>query len=256
MAFENVLLEKANGVATIALNRPPANALSMALLRDIAAAFDEVEQDDSVRVVVLTGASEKFFSGGAEIKEFNVVDTREQIGMGQKLYRRIEKFPKPVIGAINGYALGGGCELALCCHFRYAADTAKMGQPEINLGIIPGWGGTQRLPRLVGRGRAIELMLTGDVITAQEAERIGLVNRVVPAAELKETVIKLAQRLANAAPLAMRAILNATDLGLDASLDRGMEIELEQFLPIVKTEDARNGITAFLNKQKPVFKGK
>lgn len=256
MAFEFLLLEKSNGVAVLTLNRPPANSLSVALLKEIGAAFDEMEKDENVRAVVITGAGEKFFSGGAEIKEFNVVDPDEQMKLGQGLFRRIEMLGKPVIAAINGYALGGGCELAMACHIRYAADTAKLGQPEINLGILPGWGGTQRLPRLVGRGRAIELMLTGDMIPATEAERIGLVNRVVPAAELKDTTLKLAQRLANNAPLAIQAILSAVDEGLESGLVKGIEIERAKFTGIVGSEDAKAGIQAFLTKQKPVFRGK
>jgi enoyl-CoA hydratase/carnithine racemase len=256
MAFEFLLLEKSNGVAMLTLNRPPANSLSVALLKEIGAAFDEMEKDENVRAVVITGAGEKFFCGGAEIKEFNVVDPDEQMKLGQGLFRRIEMLGKPVIAAINGYALGGGCELAMACHIRYAADTAKLGQPEINLGILPGWGGTQRLPRLVGRGRAIELMLTGDMISATEAERIGLVNRVVPAAELKDTTLKLAQRLANNAPLAIRAILSAVDEGLESGLVKGIEIERAKFTGVVGSEDAKAGIQAFLTKQKPVFKGK
>jgi enoyl-CoA hydratase/carnithine racemase len=256
MPFENILFEKASGIATITLNRPPANALSVALLRDLAAALDDVERDNAMRVVVITGAGERFFSAGAEIKEFGVVDSNEHMKLGQGIYRRIEKFPEPVIAAINGLALGGGCEMAMSCHIRYAAESARLGQPEINLGIMPGWGGTQRLPRLIGRGRAIELMLAGDAILAPEAERFGLVNRVVPAAELKDAVQKLAQRLAMQAPLAMQAILESVDVGLELGLQAGSDAEREKFNWIAKTEDARSGITAFLSKQKAVFKGK
>jgi len=256
MPFENILFEKASGIATITLNSPPANALSVALLRDLAAALDDVERDNAMRVVVITGAGERFFSAGAEIKEFGVVDSNEHMKLGQGIYRRIEKFPKPVIAAINGLALGGGCEMAMSCHIRYAAESARLGQPEINLGIMPGWGGTQRLPRLIGRGRAIELMLAGDAILAPEAERFGLVNRVVPAAELKDAVQKLAQRLAMQAPLAMQAILESVDVGLELGLQAGSDAEREKFNWIAKTEDARSGITAFLSKQKAVFKGK
>ncbi len=256
MPFENILLDKIDGVATLTLNRPPANALSMALLNDLAAALDEIEADENVRAVVVTGAGERFFSAGAEIKEFGVVDAIEQCERGQVLFRRIETFCKPVIAAVNGFALGGGCELAMSCHIRYVADTARLGQPEINLGIIPGWGGTQRLPRLIGRGRAIELMLIGEAIPAAEAERFGLVNRVVPAAEVKEATVKFAQRLASAAPLAMKAILACVDVGLEQGLAKGLEAERTQFSWIGKTEDAQNGIQAFLKKQKAVFKGK
>ena len=256
MSFENILFEKVNGVATITLNRPPANSLSMALLQDITAAFDDMEKDEMVRAVVITGGGEKFFCGGAEIKEFNVVDAQTQMKTGQNLFRRIETFAKPVIAAINGFALGGGCELAMGCHFRYAADTAKLGQPEVNLGIIPGWGGTQRLPRLIGRGRALEFMFTGDMITAADAERYGLVNRVVLAAELKATVTKLAERLANNAPLAIKAIIECVDEGFEHGIERGLEAEREKFVVIQKSEDARNAIQAFLTKQKTTFKGK
>ena len=256
MAFELLMFEKVNGVATITLNRPPANSLSMALLKEISAAFDDAAKDESVRAVVLASASEKFFCGGAEIKEFGVVDANEQMKMGQSLFRRIETFSKPVIAAINGFALGGGCEMAMSCHIRYAADSAKLGQPEINLGIIPGWGGTQRLPRLIGRGRAIEFMLTGDMIPAADAERFGLVNRVFPAAELKDATMKLAGRLANNAPLAIKAILECVDEGMEHGLMRGLDAEREKFITIGKTEDARNGIQAFLTKQKAVFTGR
>jgi len=256
MTFEFLLFEQSNGVATLTLNHPPANTLRVALLKEIGMALDEIEKDANVRAIVMTGAGEKFFSGGAEIKEFNVVDPNEQMQLGQGLFRRIETFSKPVIAAINGFALGGGCELAMSCHIRYAADTAKLGQPEINLGIIPGWGGTQRLPRLVGRGRALELMITGDMLTAAEAERWGLVNRVFPAAELKDATLKLAHRLANNAPLAIRAILRAVDEGLQVGLVKGMDVERAAFVGIVNSEDAHTGIQAFLTKQKPVFKGK
>lgn len=256
MSFENILFEKVNGVATITLNRPPANSLSIALLKDISAAFDDIEKDEAVHAVVITGGGEKFFCGGAEIKEFGVVDAQTQMKTGQNLFRRIETFGKPVIAAINGFALGGGCELAMGCHIRYAADTAKMGQPEVNLGIIPGWGGTQRLPRLIGRGRALEFMFTGDMITAVDAERFGLVNRVVPAAELKATVTKLAERLANNAPLAIKAIIECVDEGFEHGIERGLDAEREKFVVIQKSEDARNAIQAFLTKQKPTFKGK
>jgi len=256
MTFEFLLFEQSNGVATLTLNHPPANTLRVALLKEIGMALDEIEKDANVRAIVMTGAGEKFFSGGAEIKEFNVVDPNEQMQLGQGLFRRIETFSKPVIAAINGFALGGGCELAMSCHIRYAADTAKLGQPEINLGIIPGWGGTQRLPRLVGRGRALELMITGDMLTAAEAERWGLVNRVFPAAELKDAALKLAHRLANQAPLASRAILHAVDEGLQVGLVKGMDVERAAFVGIVNSEDAHTGIQAFLTKQKPVFKGK
>ncbi len=257
MPYENLLLDKANGVASITLNRPPVNALSVGLLTDLAAALEEIAYEDSVRAVVITGSGDRFFSGGAEIKEFNVVDPIKQCGMGHDVFRHIETLGKPVIAAVNGFALGGGCELAMACHIRYAADTARFGQPEINLGIIPGWGGTQRLPRLVGRGRAFEMMLTGDHIPAADAERFGLVNRVCPAAELKDAAQKLAARLAALPPLAVKAILECVNVGVTRGIEEGWETERAQFAWIGKSEDARAAIQAFLTKQKPpVYKGK
>ncbi len=257
MAYENLLLDRAGGIATITLNRPPVHALSVALLNDLAGAFDEIAKDEAVRAVVLTGNGDRFFCGGAEIKEFNVVDPIKQCELGHTVFRCLETSNKPVIAAVNGFALGGGCELAMACHIRYAAENARFGQPEINLGIIPGWGGTQRLPRLVGRGRALELMLTGDHLTATEAERLGLVNRVFPAAEVKQAAQSLAERLAAMPPLAVQAILAAVDAGATSGLEIGWEKERAQFAWISKTEDARAAIQAFLATQKPpVYKGK
>ncbi len=257
MPYENLLLEQVDGVATITLNRPPVNALSVGLLDDLAAALDEIARDADTRAVVITGSGDRFFSGGAEIKEFNVVDPVKQCALGHTVFRCIETLGKPVIAAVNGFALGGGCELAMACHVRYAAETARFGQPEINLGIIPGWGGTQRLTRLVGRGRALEMMLTGDHMAAGDAERFGLVNHVFPPAEVKAAAQKLAARLAALPPLAIKAILECVDVGATLGIDKGWETERAQFASIGQTEDARAAIQAFLTKQKPpVYKGK
>ncbi len=256
MEFDNILFGRAGGVAAITLDHPPANTLSVALLKELDVALDKIEKDPSVRVVLITGAGERFFSGGADIKELSTLDVNEQSARGQMLFRRIEMLNKPVLAAINGYALGGGLELAMSCHLRYAADTARLGQPEITLGIVPSWGATQRLPQLIGRTRALELLLTGRALTAQEAERYGLVNRVVPAAELPEAALTFAQRLAAAAPLATKAILEDVETGLTKGLTKGSDLERENAFWVSKTEDARIGIHAFLTKQKPEFKGR
>ena len=252
---EFLLLEKTDGVAVITLHRPKANALSVALLRDLSVTLEALEPDDAARVLVITGAGEKFFSGGADIREFGQVEPREQIAYGQDLFRRIELFPKVVIAAVNGIAFGGACELSMACHLRFASDAAQFALPEVKLGIIPGWGGTQRMPRLLGKGRALEWMLTGDVLSAAEAERMGLVNRVFPAAQFMPETLAFAKRLAKGAPLAQRAILQATETGLTRGYDSGIETEREQIIRLISTEDAGIGIAAFLTKQEPEFKG-
>ncbi len=252
---EFLLLDKSDGVALITLNRPKANALSIALLQELRALLDALEADTDTRVVVITGAGEKFFSGGADIREFGMVEPREQITFGQKLFRQIELFPKPVIAAVNGIAFGGACELSMACHMRFASDAAQFALPEVKLGIIPGWGGTQRMPRLLGKGRALEYMLTGDVLSAQDAERIGLVNRVYPAAQFLSETLTFAKRLAKGAPLAQRAILQASEEGLAHGYDSGIELERERILHLVSSADAGIGIAAFLTKEEPKFTG-
>lgn len=252
---EFLLLEIADGVAVITLNRPKANALSLALLQELSALFDTLEQDDAARVVVITGAGEKFFSGGADIREFGQVEPHEQITYGQELFRRIELFPKVVIAAVNGIAFGGACELSMACHLRFASNAAQFALPEVKLGIIPGWGGTQRMPRLLGKGRALEFMLTGEVVPACEAERIGLVNRVYPAAQFMAETMAFARRLAKGAPLAQRAILLAAEQGLTRGYDSGIATEREEIIGLISTEDAGIGIAAFLTKQEPEFIG-
>ncbi len=260
MVFDNLLVERDGAVAVVTINRPDKlNALNAATLRELDRAMAEARADEGVRVIILTGAGEKSFVAGAdinELSEMSPVGGREHARLGQGVFDRIESLGKPVIAAINGFALGGGCELAMACTLRIAADHAKFGQPEVNLGLIPGYAGSQRLPRLVGRGRALELLLTGDPIRADEALRIGLVNRVVAAAELMAHARALAQLLASKAPVAVRYILDAVAGGLDMSLDDAQTYEATLFGLVAATDDMREGTRAFLEKRKPAFKGR
>ena len=248
------------GIRTITVNRPDKlNALNSATLDALHAAFDDAANDAAVRVVVLTGAGEKAFVAGADISEMNgltPVEGRDFSLRGQRMMRRVEKMPKPVIAAINGFALGGGLELAMCCHLRIAADSAKLGQPEINLGLIPGFGGSQRLLRLAGRAATLELCLGGAPINAERARELGIVNRVVPAAELMAETMKLATQLAHAAPLALRAMLDCVNIGGECGIEEGLEYESAQFGLVFSTDDMREGTSAFLEKRKPEFKGR
>jgi len=259
-SYENLLLERDGAVAVITVNRPKVlNALNAPTLNELRDALRALASDDAVRVVILTGAGEKSFIAGADINELAVqtpVGGREHALRGQHVLTFIENFGKPIIAAINGFALGGGCELAMACSIRLAADTAKLGQPEINLGIIPGYAGTQRLARLVGRGRALEILLTGDMIGADEAFRLGLVNRVVPAAELMGAARALAAKLATKAPVAMRYILDAVNRGLDMPFAEAARFEATLFGLVSSTEDMREGTRAFLEKRKAEFTGK
>ncbi len=259
-ALENLLLETDGGVATVTINRPKVlNALNAPTLDELRRTILSLRRDDTVRAVVITGAGDRAFVAGADINELAVqtpVAGRQHALSGQHIFDLIENMGKPVIAAINGFALGGGCELAMACTIRIAADTAKLGQPEINLGIIPGYAGTQRLARLVGRGRALELLLTGDHITAQEAHRIGLVNRVVPAAELLAEAKSIGATLAAKAPVAMRYIIDAVGKGLDMAFPDAQVFEATLFGLVSTTEDMREGTRAFLEKRKPEFKGK
>jgi enoyl-CoA hydratase len=255
-----VLLDRDGAVGVITVNRPKVlNALNTATLTDLQAALTTVEEDDTIRAVILTGAGEKAFVAGADINELAVltsVEGKEHARRGQAIFDRIECLGKPVIAAVNGFALGGGCELAMACTIRLAADTARLGQPEINLGIIPGYGGSQRLARLVGRGRALEILLSGEMVTASRAYEIGLVNRVVPAAELMAEARSLAQTLASKAPIAARYILEAVNHGLEMPLPDGQFLEASLFGAIASTDDSKEGTRAFLEKRKAQWVGK
>jgi enoyl-CoA hydratase len=261
MSYENLLIERDDKIAIVTINRPKVlNALNGATVCELDEVFAELAADPDVGAVVLTGAGEKAFVAGADISEFNdLVSAREAADFalrGQAALNRIESLPRPVIAAINGFALGGGCELAMACDIRLAADTARLGQPEINLGIIPGYGGTQRLARLVGRGAAKLLCMSGDPIDAAEALRIGLVERVVPAAALLDEAKQLARRLAGKAPVALALIKQAINVGLEGSLAEGLAYEAAQFGLAFDTEDRVEGVNAFQEKRKPVWQGR
>jgi enoyl-CoA hydratase len=260
MPFDNLLLERDGAVVVVTINRPKVlNALNSATVDELRRAMLELKADESVRAIVLTGAGEKSFVAGADINELAVQTPsggREHALSGQHVFDVIENLGKPVIAAINGFALGGGCELAMACTLRIAADTARLGQPEINLGLIPGYAGTQRLPRLVGKGRAMEMILTGTPIAADEAQRIGLVNRVVPAAELMAEARKLAAQLAASAPIAMRYIINAVNKGMEMPFAEACQYEATLFGLIASTEDMKEGTRAFLEKRKASFQGR
>ncbi len=259
MTFENLVVDRIDDLAVVTVNRPKVlNALNAATIGELREAVGTLGADGTVRAVIVTGAGKKAFVAGADIVELaqlEPVRARELAQRGQELCEFLERMEKPVVAAINGFALGGGCELAMACTMRVAADTAKLGQPEINLGLIPGYGGTQRLPRLVGRARALELLLTGDPISAEEAWRIGLVNRVVPATALMQEAKSLAAALASKAPIAVRYILDAVRDGFQMSLAEGCAHEATLFGLVATTDDMREGTRAFLEKRRPNFKG-
>lgn len=254
--FENIAFERSHRIATIVLDRPPGNTLSLTLLQGLTAVFGEINDDREIRAVILTGAGDRFFCAGADIRELRSINPVDLAERGQVLFRFIETLSKPVIAAINGAAYGGGCELAMACHLRIAADTAHFAQQEVNYGLMPSWGATQRLPRLIGRTRALDLLLTGDTLDAPRAELYGLVNALAPAAELLEAAHKLAHRLAVAPPLVVKAILSCVDTGLQQGLQQGLDSERDSFGWIYRTEDARVGLHAFFAKSRPEFKGR
>lgn len=260
MAYRNLEIGNRGAVRTIVVNRPDKlNALNRDTLNELSLVFAQAAQDDAVRVVVLTGAGEKAFVAGADIAEMNGYTPVQAQGFsraGQRLMTSIERLGKPVIARVQGFALGGGMELAMACHLRVASEKAKFGQPEINLGLIPGFGGTQRLLRLAGRGAALELCLTGTPINAQRAYELGLVTRVVAPEALDEAVNTLADRLAAAAPLAAAGILDAVLQGGETAIDQGLEFETQGFALAFSTEDMREGTTAFLEKRKAEFRGR
>jgi enoyl-CoA hydratase len=258
--FQNIKLEKKNQIAYITIDRPKVlNALNMATMQEIKQAFADAKQDVDVRVVILTGAGEKAFVAGADIGELSQhtpVSAKEYTHQGQAILDAIENLGKPVIACINGFALGGGCELAMACTLRLASENAKLGQPEEKLGLIPGYGGTQRLPRLVGKGVAMQLVLTGEMISAQEAHRIGLVNEVVPAGELIARAEAIAAKIIANAPLAIQYAIEAVNHGLDLTLADGLFLEATLFGVCCSTEDKNEGTKAFLEKRPAQFKGK
>jgi len=260
MTFENILLEKKNAIAYVTVNRPKIlNALNMATMEELRTAFTDIKNDSAIRVAILTGSGEKAFIAGADIGELakhDAVSGKEYTHRGQSVLDLIENLGKPVIACINGFALGGGCEIAMACTMRLASENAKLGQPEVKLGIIPGYGGTQRLPRLVGKGIAMQLVLSGEMITAQEAYRIGLVNEVTAAAELVPRAEAIAQKIIANSPLAVQYAMEAVNKGLELTLPDGLYLEAVLFSVACSSEDKKEGTTAFLEKRPPQFKGK
>jgi enoyl-CoA hydratase len=258
MPFETLLVTIAEGVATITINRPDKrNALNAAVRRDVIDALDELRHEDEVRVVVFTGAGDKAFIAGADIGEFAERTPLEQRAVmnERRVFDEIANYPKPTIAMINGFALGGGCELAMACDIRIAARSAKLGQPEIRLGIIPGGGGTQRLPRLVGPGRALKLILSGELIGAEEAHRIGLVDDLVDDADLRQHTMQFARTMAGFSPVTLRLAKAAVSAAMEAPLSAGLAMERELFITAFASDDRREGVAAFLEKRAAEFKG-
>ncbi len=260
LTLDNVLYEKRDGIAYVTINRPKVlNALNTPTWKDMRTAFEDARDDATVRGVIVTGAGNKAFIAGADISELAHVaafEAEQSSRFGQEVLDVIENLGKPVVAAVNGFALGGGCETAMACTIRIAADSAKFGQPEVTLGLLPGGGGTQRLPRLVGKGRALQLILSGETISAQEAYRIGLVNEVVPAAELIPRAEAILKKIASNAPIAVKLALEATNKGLETSQSEGSRLEAAYFGLCAATEDKKEGTNAFLEKRAPRFQGR
>jgi enoyl-CoA hydratase len=260
MTFENILVERKNAIAYVTVNRPKVlNALNMVTMEELRSAFHDIKNDASIRVVIFTGAGEKAFIAGADIGELakhDAVSGKEYTHRGQSVLNLIENLGKPVIACINGFALGGGCEIAMACTMRLASENAKLGQPEVKLGIIPGYGGSQRFPRLVGKGLAMQHVLTGEMITAQEAHRIGLVNEVTAPAELIPRAEAIAAKIIANAPLAVQYAMEAVNKGMEMTLAEGLYLEATLFGVCCATEDKKEGTTAFLEKRPAQFKGR
>ena len=258
--LENVLYAKKGSIAYVTVNRPKVlNALNTPTWSDLRKAFEDARDDAAVRGVILTGAGDKAFIAGADIGELaqvSAVEAEQSSRFGQEVLDVIENLGKPVVAAVNGFALGGGCETAMACTIRIAVETAKFGQPEVSLGLVPGGGGTQRLPRLVGKGRALQLILSGEMITAQEAYRIGLVNEIVPAAELIQRAEAILTKIASNAPIAVKFALEAANKGMETSQREGLLLEASYFGLCAATEDKKEGTTAFLEKRTPQFRGR
>lgn len=256
---EYLTLSVEDKVGIVKINRPPANALANALIVELNGLLDEIEKNDEIRVVVLHGEG-RFFSAGADIKEFTSVSSGEEFSKlaqsGQEVFERIERFSKPIIAAIHGAALGGGLELAMSCHIRYVSEDAKLGLPELSLGIIPGFAGTQRLPRYVGMGKAYEMLFTSEPITGSEAVQWGLANKAVPAEQLLSETLTLAKKIAQKSPIALRETIRVVQYTKSASFDEGVKAEADSFGVIFESEDAKEGIQAFIEKRQPNFRGK
>jgi enoyl-CoA hydratase len=260
MNYENILLEIKNHTALITINRPDKlNALNGQTINELEEVFESIKHNSEIFIVLITGSGEKAFVAGADIAELNKLDimsAKEFSEKGNRVFRAIETLDKPVIAAVNGFALGGGCELALACHIRFASENAKFGQPEVNLGIIPGYGGTQRLARLINSARALEMILTGDMISAEEALRIGLVNKVFPQADLIIKTLDLAEKISSKGQQAIRFALKAVKATDNISLTEGLAYEASLFALVCGTEDFKEGTIAFLEKRKPAFKNR
>src|SRR6476661_6165058 len=260
LMLENVLYEKKDAIAYVTVNRPKLlNALNQKTWENLRAAFEDARDDTAIRGAIMTGAGDKAFIAGADISELakiTAVEAEKSSSYGQEVLNLVENLGKPVIAAVNGFALGGGCETAMACSIRVAAEDAKFGQPEVTLGLIPGGGGTQRLPRLVGKGRALQLILSGEIINAQEAYRIGLVNEVVPAADLMTRAEAILKRIAANAPIAVKFALEAANKGIETSQSEGLLLEASYFGLCAATEDKNEGTTAFLEKRSPQFRGR
>jgi len=261
--WQYIRTEVADRIATLTVDHPPVNSFNKQVVTELDEAIDELLTDDEVKAIVITGGGTNAFVAGADIPEIKALldkpedeyaAAREFIKRGQGVNLKIEKATKPVIAAINGFCLGGGLEMAMACHMRICSDRARLGQPEINLGLIPGWGGTQRLARIVGKGKAIELILTGDMITAQEAYRLGLVNKVVPAGAVLKEARGLARKIVSKSKFPIAAALTAIREGLAVTIEEGLKIEAEQFVGLADTEDIREGVSAFLEKRQPQFR--
>ncbi len=257
MGYETLLVAREEQFATITLNRPPGNAISEQLVRDLDQALTSVESDDDVRALIITGAGDKIFCAGADLgSAFSGGNVEAFVRFGNTVMRKIERFPKPVIAAVNGHAVGGGCEIAMACHFRILKESARMGQTESNLGITPGFGGSQRMPRLIGRTKALEFLILGTQVPAAECLALGLVNRLAKEGETLADAKALARQLAKRPPIATRLIIEAVDEGLEAPIDKAIDIEVRAFVKTLRTEDASEGIQAFFAKREPRFKGR
>jgi enoyl-CoA hydratase/carnithine racemase len=263
--WQNIRVEIEDKIAVLTIDHPPVNSFNKQVVTELDQAVDELLADDDVKAVIITGGGTNAFVAGADIPEIKALldqpeddyaASREFIERGQGVNLKIEGSPKPFIAAINGFCLGGGLELAMSCHMRICSDRARLGQPEINLGIIPGWGGTQRLARLVGKGKAVEMILTGDMITAQEAYRLGLVNKVVPAGAVLKEARGLARKIVSKSKFPIAGALRAISGGLQVAIEEGLKIEADQFVSLADTEDIREGVSAFLEKRQAQFKDK